>query len=210
MLAPLLLFIVFLTLLLSSLSSSGLYAGIKFFIIDFLFKSCPKLRDKYDTPYIVWNSLPTDPQLKERTNATVSRRVGRNKHIEICISSLLFVFLYSLLFTDSCFLYLTLKPWHIRKKTHTDHSTQLSLKLEKICSKCMRIICYPTFLFKQSLLLIRKAKVDQVYTYRGLTVVSQIFKQLLHWYHWHPVEIYTCFVKKFCELRLVLCNYQIN
>ncbi|XP_019111625.1 GRAM domain-containing protein 4 isoform X1 [Larimichthys crocea] len=54
----------------------GLYAGIKFFIIDFLFKSCPKLRDKYDTPYIVWNSLPTDPQLKERTNATVSRRLS--------------------------------------------------------------------------------------------------------------------------------------
>ncbi|XP_047431321.1 GRAM domain-containing protein 4 isoform X6 [Mugil cephalus] len=52
----------------------GLYAGIKFFIIDFLFKSCPKLRDKYDTPHIVWNSLPTDPQLKERSNATVSRR----------------------------------------------------------------------------------------------------------------------------------------
>ncbi|KTG04072.1 hypothetical protein cypCar_00010261 [Cyprinus carpio] len=52
----------------------GLYAGIKFFIIDFLFKSCPKLRDKYDTPHIMWNSLPTDPQLKERSNATVSRR----------------------------------------------------------------------------------------------------------------------------------------
>ncbi|XP_041637243.1 GRAM domain-containing protein 4 [Cheilinus undulatus] len=51
----------------------GLYAGIKFFIIDFLFKSCSKLRDKYDTPYIVWNSLPTDPQLKDRT--TVSRRI---------------------------------------------------------------------------------------------------------------------------------------
>ncbi|KPP70105.1 GRAM domain-containing protein 4-like, partial [Scleropages formosus] len=53
----------------------GLYAGIKFFIIDFIFKSCPKLRDKYDTPYIVWTSLPTDPQLKERSNATLSRRV---------------------------------------------------------------------------------------------------------------------------------------
>uniref|UniRef100_A0AAZ3NRS1 GRAM domain-containing protein n=1 Tax=Oncorhynchus tshawytscha TaxID=74940 RepID=A0AAZ3NRS1_ONCTS len=53
----------------------GLYAGIKFFIIDFLFKSCPKLRDKYDTPHIDWNNLPTDPQLKERTNATMSRRV---------------------------------------------------------------------------------------------------------------------------------------
>ena len=62
-----------------SLSYPGLYAGIKFFIIDFLFKSCPKLRDKYDTPYIVWNSLPTDPQLKERTNATVSRRVRKEK-----------------------------------------------------------------------------------------------------------------------------------
>lgn len=58
----------------------GLYGGIKFFIIDFLFKSCPKLRDKYDTPYIVWNSLPTDPQLKERINATVSRRVRGQEH----------------------------------------------------------------------------------------------------------------------------------
>ncbi|KAL4656772.1 GRAM domain-containing protein 4-like isoform X1 [Arapaima gigas] len=53
----------------------GVYAGIKFFIIDFLFKSCPKLREKYDTPYIVWTSLPTDPQLKERTNASTSRRI---------------------------------------------------------------------------------------------------------------------------------------
>ncbi|KAM6973729.1 GRAM domain-containing protein 4-like [Aplochiton taeniatus] len=53
----------------------GLYAGIKFFIIDFIFKSCPKLRDKYDTPHIIWTSLPTDPQLKERTNATLSRRI---------------------------------------------------------------------------------------------------------------------------------------
>uniref|UniRef100_A0A8C2IXR1 GRAM domain containing 4b n=2 Tax=Cyprinus carpio TaxID=7962 RepID=A0A8C2IXR1_CYPCA len=54
----------------------GVYAGIKFFIIDFIFKSCPKLRDKYDTPYIVWTNLPTDPQLKERNNATLNRRVS--------------------------------------------------------------------------------------------------------------------------------------
>ncbi|KAL2093591.1 hypothetical protein ACEWY4_010903 [Coilia grayii] len=53
----------------------GLYAGIKFFIIDFIFKSCPKLRDKYDTPYIVWTSLPTDPQLKDRNIVNLSRRV---------------------------------------------------------------------------------------------------------------------------------------
>ncbi|KAG8439888.1 hypothetical protein GDO86_005885 [Hymenochirus boettgeri] len=53
----------------------GLYAGIKFFLIDFIFKRCPRLRAKYDTPYIIWTNLPTDPQLKERTNATVSRRI---------------------------------------------------------------------------------------------------------------------------------------
>ncbi|KAK7117637.1 hypothetical protein R3I94_023009 [Phoxinus phoxinus] len=61
----------------------GFYAGIKFFIIDFIFKSCPKLRDKYDTPYIVWANLPTDPQLKERNNATLSRRLsGFEKQIQ--------------------------------------------------------------------------------------------------------------------------------
>nr|XP_054363732.1 GRAM domain-containing protein 4 [Mirounga angustirostris] len=53
----------------------GLYAGIKFFLIDFIFKRCPRLRAKYDTPYIIWRSLPTDPQLKERSSATVSRRL---------------------------------------------------------------------------------------------------------------------------------------
>nr|XP_046249839.1 GRAM domain-containing protein 4-like [Scatophagus argus] len=52
----------------------GVYAGIKFFIIDFIFKSCPKLRQRYDTPYIVWTNLPTDLQLKERSSVTVSRR----------------------------------------------------------------------------------------------------------------------------------------
>ncbi|KAM4523557.1 GRAM domain-containing protein 4 [Fundulus diaphanus] len=64
----------------------GVYAGIKFFIIDFLFKSCPKLRDKYDTPHIVWNSLPTDPQLKERTNATVSRRLSCIEKVQPVVS----------------------------------------------------------------------------------------------------------------------------
>uniref|UniRef100_A0A8U7ML28 GRAM domain containing 4 n=1 Tax=Corvus moneduloides TaxID=1196302 RepID=A0A8U7ML28_CORMO len=53
----------------------GLYAGIKFFLIDFVFKRCPRLRAKYDTPYIIWINLLTDPQLKERSNATVSRRL---------------------------------------------------------------------------------------------------------------------------------------
>ncbi|XP_069018608.1 GRAM domain-containing protein 4-like [Embiotoca jacksoni] len=53
----------------------GVYAGIKFFIIDFIFKSCPKLRKRFDTPYIIWTNLPTDLQLKERSNVPLSRRV---------------------------------------------------------------------------------------------------------------------------------------
>uniref|UniRef100_A0A8C5HMT6 GRAM domain-containing protein 4-like n=1 Tax=Gouania willdenowi TaxID=441366 RepID=A0A8C5HMT6_GOUWI len=53
----------------------GVYAGIKFFIINFIFKSCPKLRQRYDTPYVVWTNLPTDLQLKERGGTTLSRRV---------------------------------------------------------------------------------------------------------------------------------------
>lgn len=61
-----------------SSSSSGVYAGIKFFIIDFIFKSCPKLRQRYDTPYIIWTNLPTDMQLKERGNTVLSRRVSTN------------------------------------------------------------------------------------------------------------------------------------
>lgn len=52
----------------------GVYAGIKFFIIDFIFKSCPKLRQRFDTPYIIWSNLPTDLQLKERSNTTLGRR----------------------------------------------------------------------------------------------------------------------------------------
>ncbi|XP_074489716.1 GRAM domain-containing protein 4-like [Sebastes fasciatus] len=53
----------------------GVYAGIKFFIIDFIFKSCPKLRQRFDTPFIIWTNLPTDLQLKERSNTGLSRRV---------------------------------------------------------------------------------------------------------------------------------------
>lgn len=53
----------------------GVYAGIKFFVINFIFSRCPKLKERYDTPYIIWTNLPTDLQLKERGNTTLSRRV---------------------------------------------------------------------------------------------------------------------------------------
>ncbi|CAF98378.1 unnamed protein product, partial [Tetraodon nigroviridis] len=54
----------------------GVYAGIKFFIIDFIFKRSAKLRQRYDTPYVIWTNLPTDLQLKERSNTTAIRRLS--------------------------------------------------------------------------------------------------------------------------------------
>ncbi|XP_043979956.1 GRAM domain-containing protein 4-like [Gambusia affinis] len=54
----------------------SVYLGIKFFIVDFILKSCPKLRQRFDTPYIIWTNLPNDLQLKERNNTTLSRRVA--------------------------------------------------------------------------------------------------------------------------------------
>lgn len=62
---------------LASSSFSGMYAGIKFFIIDFIFKRCSKLRQRFDTPYVIWTNLPTDLQLKERNNTTMIRRVSK-------------------------------------------------------------------------------------------------------------------------------------
>lgn len=52
----------------------GMFAGIKFFVIDFFYKRCPKLRQRFDTPYVIWTNLPTDLQLKERSSGTLSRR----------------------------------------------------------------------------------------------------------------------------------------
>ncbi|XP_078275934.1 GRAM domain-containing protein 4 isoform X1 [Rhinoraja longicauda] len=64
----------------------GLYGGVKFFLIGFIFKRCPRLREKYDTPYIVWKNLPTDPQLKERSNAILTRRLSQFEKIPTVVS----------------------------------------------------------------------------------------------------------------------------
>ncbi|XP_061628643.1 GRAM domain-containing protein 4-like isoform X2 [Phyllopteryx taeniolatus] len=52
----------------------GVFVGIKFFIINFIFKSCPKLRQRYDTAHIVWTGLPTDLQRREQANPSPGRR----------------------------------------------------------------------------------------------------------------------------------------
>ncbi|KAI4787475.1 hypothetical protein KUCAC02_036438, partial [Chaenocephalus aceratus] len=62
------------------------YAGIKFFVIDFLFKSCPKLRQRFDTPFIIWTHLPTDLQLKERGGSTLTRRLSESEQVQCWVS----------------------------------------------------------------------------------------------------------------------------
>uniref|UniRef100_A0A3Q2YVA0 GRAM domain containing 4 n=1 Tax=Hippocampus comes TaxID=109280 RepID=A0A3Q2YVA0_HIPCM len=57
----------------------GVFVGIKFFIINFIFKSCPKLRQRYDTAHIVWTGLPTDVQMRERANNSAGRRVSPDR-----------------------------------------------------------------------------------------------------------------------------------
>ncbi|XP_072291510.1 GRAM domain-containing protein 4-like isoform X2 [Eucyclogobius newberryi] len=59
----------------------GVYAGIKFFIIDFFFKRCHKLRCRFDTPYVIWTNLPTDLQLKDRSSSMLSRRLSECEQV---------------------------------------------------------------------------------------------------------------------------------
>ncbi|XP_054632501.1 GRAM domain-containing protein 4-like isoform X1 [Dunckerocampus dactyliophorus] len=59
----------------------GVFAGVKFFIINFIFRSCPKLRQRYDTAHIVWTNLPTDLQLKQRSNPSPGRRVPSGEDV---------------------------------------------------------------------------------------------------------------------------------
>ncbi|XP_057693851.1 GRAM domain-containing protein 4-like [Corythoichthys intestinalis] len=53
----------------------GVFVGVKFFIINFIFRTCPKLRQRYDTAHIIWTSLPTDLQMRERANPSTGRRI---------------------------------------------------------------------------------------------------------------------------------------
>ncbi|XP_077452058.1 GRAM domain-containing protein 4-like [Stigmatopora argus] len=53
----------------------GVFVGVKFFIINFIFRSCPKLRQRYDTVHIIWTSLPTDVQMREQVTSSPSRRL---------------------------------------------------------------------------------------------------------------------------------------
>ncbi|XP_045103081.1 uncharacterized protein LOC123499323 isoform X3 [Portunus trituberculatus] len=45
---------------------TGIYMGLKFFVMDFVFFRYPRIRLKYDTTSRLWDTLPTDADLERR------------------------------------------------------------------------------------------------------------------------------------------------
>ncbi|XP_074645766.1 GRAM domain-containing protein 4-like isoform X2 [Tubulanus polymorphus] len=54
----------------------GVYAGIKLFVIDYIYQRFPRIRQKHDTVYKMWQDLPTDHQLeKQMTHNVIDRSI---------------------------------------------------------------------------------------------------------------------------------------
>ena len=45
----------------------GFYFLMKLFVVDAVFQRFPSLREKYDTSSLIWDTLPTDADLLNRT-----------------------------------------------------------------------------------------------------------------------------------------------
>lgn len=46
----------------------GVYLGIKFFVLDYVFYRYPRIRQKYDSTSRLWDTLPTDADLERRND----------------------------------------------------------------------------------------------------------------------------------------------
>ena len=49
------------------LCATGLYLGIKLFLLDYLFMRFPRFKMKYDSSYRMWQQLPTDAEYEKRS-----------------------------------------------------------------------------------------------------------------------------------------------
>ena len=54
----------------------GLYLGIKWFIIDYIYYRFPRIRAKHDSVYQIWQTLPTDSQLEKQRHKLAIDRVS--------------------------------------------------------------------------------------------------------------------------------------
>ncbi|XP_022256078.1 GRAM domain-containing protein 4-like [Limulus polyphemus] len=57
-------------------TAAGLYLGVKMFLVDYVFYRFPRVQQKYDSTWKLWNSLPTDAELeKKHSRAKIDRNV---------------------------------------------------------------------------------------------------------------------------------------
>ncbi|XP_076340614.1 GRAM domain-containing protein 4-like [Tachypleus tridentatus] len=56
-------------------TAAGLYLGVKMFLVDYVFYRFPRVQQKYDTTWKLWNFLPTDAELEKKHNRA---KIDRN------------------------------------------------------------------------------------------------------------------------------------
>ena len=69
----------FMPLLTNLYYSTGLYLGVKLFLLDNIFRKFPRVKVKYDMAYSMWQSLPTHLQKQRRKTMENRRKVIKYK-----------------------------------------------------------------------------------------------------------------------------------
>lgn len=92
---------------------SGLYLGVKLFVIDYFFNRYPRLKRKRDTVYKIWLSLPTDVEKEKRSVRSEIDKVSKlvipmPKHITVHI----YLTMYSICQHSTNSLCLKGRCWH--------------------------------------------------------------------------------------------------
>jgi hypothetical protein len=55
---------------------AGLYMGLKWFVIEYVYHRFPRIKAKHDTVYRIWQTLPTDGELGRRSHQQAIHKVS--------------------------------------------------------------------------------------------------------------------------------------
>ena len=88
----------------------GFYFLMKLFVVDAVFQRFPSLREKYDTSSLIWDTLPTDADLLNRTRDIKLQQV---EWISFC-----FLFFFS--FSSPCRVNSSVTPLHHTARVDID------------------------------------------------------------------------------------------
>lgn len=64
----------------------GLFLGVKFFIIEYLYARFPRFKQRHDSVARIWKDLPTDRYLEEQYHRSAINRVSSLQNTEHCSS----------------------------------------------------------------------------------------------------------------------------